>query len=78
MAQVTEDRTRALSASTFRGKRAELLPDSKLERLSGIPLALVYLGFLGDPNRFTVNMASPHWFPFRAVLGASIVLKKAF
>ena len=48
-----EDRTRALSASTFRGKRAELLPDSKLERLSGIPPALVYLGFLGDPNRFT-------------------------
>ena len=53
MAQVTEDRPRALSASTFRGKRAELLPDSKLERLSGIPLALVYLEFLGDPNRFT-------------------------
>ena len=25
----------------------------KLERLSGIPVALVYLGFLGDPNRFT-------------------------
>ena len=53
MAQVTEFRPRAFSASTFRGKRAELLPDSKLERLSGIQSHLCSLVFLGDPNRFT-------------------------
>ena len=43
----------ALSASTCPGKHAELQPDS--EHLNGFPgfHLILYLEFLGDPNRFT-------------------------
>ena len=53
MAQVPEYRPRAFIASTFLGKRAELLP--VFQNLNGFPEfhLLLYLEFLGDPNRFT-------------------------